>query len=69
VPATQVSRKFFAGTNIQSNQCLDVSEQGFLALRMSVPSDARDLRAENAEKKSLLLFSGISSQTRTLENS
>ncbi len=69
VPAARFSRIFFAGINIQSNQCLDVSEQGFLALRMSVQSDVLEQRAAYTRKKYLLLFAGISSQTRTLENS
>jgi hypothetical protein len=69
VSTTQFSRKFFAGKSIQSNQYLDVLEQGFCALRISVQSDVHDLRAANARKKSLLLFSGISNQTNALEKS
>jgi len=34
-----------------------------------VQSDVHDLRAANAQKKSLLLFSGISNQTKALEKS
>jgi hypothetical protein len=50
VPATHFSRDFFAGINIQSNQYLDLSEQGFLALHSSVPSRLHDPRVANAQK-------------------
>jgi len=44
-------------------------EQGFFALRISVQSALHDLRAANAQKKSLLLFPGISNRTMALEKS
>jgi hypothetical protein len=51
------------------NQYLDISDQGFFALRISLPSALHDLHAANAQKKSLLLFPGISKQTMGLEKS
>jgi hypothetical protein len=60
--------KNFAGQKIQWSQTLDVSEQGFSGLMISLWSRL-NRRAANARKKSLLLFSEISNRTKDLEKS
>jgi hypothetical protein len=63
--ASPEGRKILSGHNIQYNQYLDLGEQGFFALQISVQLSLHDLRVANdfARKKIHLLSTGISRQT------
>jgi hypothetical protein len=68
MPRAGSGEKFLCRNRLQ-NQSLDLSEQGFFALRRPWHSSLHDPRAPNVRKKSLLLFPGISWQTRALGKS
>jgi len=60
--------KKFSRQNTQLNQYLDISEQGFFALHISLPSALHDLRAANAQKNLSCYFPESPGKPRPWKN-